>query len=190
MSRRAWAHALQLPHLDLLWRTSEAGEHLMPSGFVQELLLGRRLASDLADDPRSLRAVTDCPTPRPQPSGEALPVTRLSASSYGDLRACPYRFFALRQLGLHESDELESELGKRDFGNWLHSLLCTFHEALKEAPAQDQPARIAMINVAAEQATKKLGLSSSEFLPFAAAWVPVRDGYLAWLAAHEATGAV
>ncbi|MBG6076275.1 PD-(D/E)XK nuclease family protein [Polaromonas sp. CG_9.11] len=189
VSRRAWTYALQLPHVDLLWRRSEAGEHLMPSGFVQELLLGRRLASDLASDPRSLRTVAACPTLRPQPIGEALPVTRLSASSYGDLRACPYRFFALRQLGLNESDELESELGKRDFGNWLHSLLCTFHEALKEAPAQDQTTRIAMINVAAEQATKKLGLSSSEFLPFAAAWGPVRDGYLAWLAAHEATGA-
>ena len=189
VSRRAWAYALQLPHVDLLWRRSEAGEHLMPSGFVQELLLGRRLPSDLAADPRSLRAVAACPTPRPQPTGEALPVTRLSASSYGDLRACPYRFFALRQLGLHESDELESELGKRDFGNWLHSLLCTFHEALKEVPAHDQSARIAMINVAAEQAAKKLGLGSSEFLPFAAAWGPVRDGYLAWLAAHEATGA-
>ena len=46
-----------------------------------------------------------------------------------------------------------------------------------------------MINVAAEQAAKELGLSHSEFLPFAAAWTPVRDGYLAWLAGHEATGA-
>ena len=189
VARRAWAYALQLPHVDLLWRLSEAGEHLMPSGFVHELLLARRLPSDLATDPRSLRAVAACPTLRPLPTGEALPVRRLSASSYGDLRACPYRFFALRQLGLHESNELESELGKRDFGNWLHSLLCTFHEALKEAPAPDLPTRVAMINVAAEQATKTIGLSSSEFLPFAAAWGPVRDGYLAWLVAHEATGA-
>ncbi|MBH2020552.1 MAG: PD-(D/E)XK nuclease family protein [Burkholderiales bacterium] len=189
VARQAWNYALQLPHVDLLWRTSEAGEHLMPSGFVQELLLGRSLAADRAGDPRSLRAVPACPTPRPLPTGEALPVKRLSASSYGDLRACPYRFFALRQLGLNESDELESELGKRDFGNWLHNLLCRFHEALKEAPAHDLPARVAMINIAAEQAAKELGLNHSEFLPFAAAWTPVRDGYLAWLAGHEATGA-
>lgn len=189
VARQAWDYTLQLPHVDLLWRTSEAGEHLMPSGFVQELLLSRSLAADRAGDPRSLRAVPACPTPRPLPTGEALPVRRLSASSYGDLRACPYRFFALRQLGLHESDELESELGKRDFGNWLHNLLCRFHEALKEAPAHDLPARVAMINIAAEQAAKELGLSHSEFLPFAAAWTPVRDGYLAWLAGHEATGA-
>ena len=189
VARLAWDHALQLPHVDLLWRVSEAGEHLMPSGFVQELLLDRVTEAGLADDPRSLRAVPVCPTGRPMPTGKSLPVSRLSASSYGDLRACPYRFFALRQLGLQDSDELESELGKRDFGNWLHSLLCSFHEALNETPALDLPIRVAMINIAAEQATRELSLGSSEFLPFAAAWPPVRDGYLAWLAGHEAAGA-
>ncbi|MDB5744082.1 MAG: helicase/exodeoxyribonuclease subunit [Polaromonas sp.] len=188
-ARRVWEHALQLSRVDLLWRTSEAGERLMPSGFVQELLLSRRDPADRAPDPRPVRAVAARPTPRPLPTGEALPVGRLSASSYGDLRACPYRFFALRQLGLQASDELESELGKRDFGNWLHSLLCSFHQALKVSPAQDLPARVAMINIAAEQATRAMGLSTSEFLPFAAAWEPVREGYLAWLAGHEATGA-
>lgn len=189
LARQAWVYALRLSQVDLLWRASEGGEHLMPSGFVQELLLTRSLAIEAAADPRHLRAVLARPTLRPQPTGEALPVTRLSASSYGDLRRCPYRFFALRQLGLQESDELESELGKRDFGNWLHSLLCTFHETLKATPTQDHQARIAMINVAAEQATQALGLSDSEFLPFAAAWGPVRDGYLVWLSGHEATGA-
>ena len=189
VARSAWDHALQLPHVDLLWRVSEAGEHLPPSGFVQELLLDRQADADMANDPRSLRQVAANLTQRPLAIGKALPVSRLSASSYGDLRACPYRFFALRQLGLQDADELESELDKRDFGNWLHSLLCVFHEALKEAPAQDLPTRLAMINRAAEQATKILGLGSSEFLPFAAAWPPVRDGYLQWLAGHEATGA-
>jgi ATP-dependent helicase/nuclease subunit B len=47
-----------------------------------------------------------------------------------------------------------------------------------------------MINVAAERATQELALSESEFLPFAAIWPRVREGYLAWLAEHEATGAV
>ena len=194
-ARQAWDYALRLPHVDVLWRTSESGEHLMPSGFVQELLLegglkgGLNGASSMAPDPRSLRPVAALPTPRPLPTGEALPLTRLSASSYEDLRRCPYRFFALRQLRLQEPEELESELGKRDFGNWLHSLLHHFHEALKEAPVQDLPARIAMINIAAERATRELGLSDSEFLPFAAAWGPVREGYLTWLAGHEASGA-
>jgi len=192
IARHAWDYAMELPHVDVLWRTSEAGEHLMPSGFVQELLLQRHpwTAPDMpAPDPRRLRAVAAQPTARPLPSGQHLPVAKLSASGYGDLRACPYRFFAMRQLGLAESGELEGELDKRDFGNWLHSLLCTFHEALKEAPAHSLTARVAMINIAADKARKTLGLSDSEFMPFAAAWVPVRDGYLAWLAGHEAEGA-
>ncbi|SFC36266.1 ATP-dependent helicase/nuclease subunit B [Polaromonas sp. OV174] len=190
-ARQAWHYGLQLPRVDVLWRSSEGGEHLMPSGFVQELLLLRELdpATDLAPDQRSARAVAAQPTPRPLPSGEALPVSRLSASSYDDLRRCPYRFFALRQFKLQESDELESELGKRDFGNWLHGLLRHFHEALQATPTSERSARLRMIDAAAELSTKELGLSDSEFLPFAAAWAPVRDGYLDWLVEHEATGA-
>ena len=119
-----------------------------------------------------------------------MPVRRLSASAYEDLRRCPYRFFALRQLRLQEADELDGELGKRDFGNWLHTLLKLFHEALKLTPAHSAPARLAMINVAAEQAARELALSDSEFLPFSASWPRVREGYLIWLAEHEAAGAV
>ncbi len=187
-ARQAWGYAMRLPHVDLLWRTSESGEHLMASGFVQELMLENEIL--FAPDARSFRAVATQPTPRPLPTGDALPLPRLSASAYEDLRRCPYRFYALRQLGLQESEELESELGKRDFGNWLHSALRYFHETLKVTPAHDLGARVAMINAAAEQARQALGLSSSEFLPFAAAWPGVRDGYLTWLADHEATGAI
>lgn len=186
-TRASWHYALQFPHVDVLWRLSEGGEHLMASGFVQELQLQQ--APELAADPSLLRTLAAQPGFMPQPHGDALPLTRLSSTAYEDLRRCPYRFFALRQLKLQESDELDTELGKRDFGNWLHSLLKLFHEALNEAPAPELIARVAMINVAAEQATAELGLSKSEFLPFAAAWPRVREGYLEWLAGHEAGGA-
>jgi len=159
----------------------------MASGFVQELQLSQSRA--IAPDPRVLRALTAKPGAMPRPQGDALAVTRLSSTAYEDLRRCPYRFFALRQLKLQTSDELDTELGKRDFGNWLHTVLKLFHEALNEAPAPDLLVRVAMINAASEQATLALGLSSSEFLPFAAAWPRVRAGYLEWLAEHEASGA-
>jgi ATP-dependent helicase/nuclease subunit B len=189
--RAAWRHALTSPHLDLLWRLGEGGESLMPSGLVQELQLEQPQA--MAEDRRPLRLLTIEATPQPQPTGQALPITQLSASAYEDLRRCPYRFFALRQLKLQEADELESELGKRDFGNWLHLLLHTFHEALKNESNrpldQKNRALAAMLNIAAEEAKKALGLSAEEFLPFAASWPRVRDGYLDWLATHEASGA-
>ena len=186
-ARASWHYGLQFPRLDLLWRTSEGGEQLMPSGFVQALQL--QLAPTFAPDPRVLRALERQPGAMPHPSSQALLVSRLSSTAYEDLRRCPYRFFALRQLRLQTPDELESELGKRDFGNWLHSVLKFFHEALKQAPDQSSIARVAMINRASEQATQELGLSDSEFLPFAATWPRVRTGYLAWLEAHQASGA-
>ena len=191
-ARCAWNHALALPHLDVLWRTSAGGENLMPSGFVQTLLLDHDLP--LATDARTARAVALVPTLPPLPVGQALPITQLSASAYDDLRRCPYRFFALRQLRLQTADELDNELDKRDFGNWLHSTLSRFHDTLKNdqnsVSALDLHARSALLNSASEQATQALGLSAAEFLPFAAAWPRVRDGYLAWLVEHEATGAL
>lgn len=187
--RAAWRQALQTPHSDVLWRHSDdTGEPLLPSPLVQELLLEGLTPTPL--DPRDHRVVPSHPAPRPLPVAPDLPVRRLSAGAYEDLRRCPYRFFALRQLGLQEAEELEGEVDKRDFGLWLHELLKIFHEALKEAPAHDLPARAAMLDVAAGQATQSMGLGQDEFLPFAAAWPQVRGGYLDWLARHEATGAV
>lgn len=184
--RAAWAYALALPAVDLLWRTGdEGGEPVLPSPLVQSLLLAGVGAP--AADPRT--AVSHVPTPqaRPMPSGATLPVSRLSASAYGDLRACPYRFFALRQLGLAEVDEIETELSKRDFGNWLHAVLRQFHDALKAHPVDDALRR-ARLDEAAAAVTRTQALDDGEFLPFAAAWPRVRDGYLTWLAAHEAQG--
>ena len=61
--RSAWLYALHMPRIDLLWRASEGGERLMPSGFVQALLLTNALP--LAPDPRVPRQLTAQPTPRP-----------------------------------------------------------------------------------------------------------------------------
>ena len=186
-ARASWRYALQFSCIDVLWRQSEDGERLMASGFVQELMLQK--VSDLAPDSRALRALAAQPCGMPSPRGDRLPLLRLSSTAYEDLRRCPYRFFALRQLKLKESDELDLEVGKRDFGNWLHQVLKIFHEALMASAVPDLAGRVALINLAAEQATRELGLSQSEFLPFSAAWPRVRGGYLEWLAGHQADGA-
>ena len=181
----AWQVALQLPQIDLLWRRIDAtGEPVRASPLVQRLRLqgGAREGAD----PRIPVALAAQPTPRPQPRGDALPLTRLSATAYEDLRRCPYRFFALHQLGLRSSDELDAEVDKRDFGKWLHAVLGAFHEALKANPTPVRSAQAAMISIASDHITREMALSDAEFLPFAAAWPAVRDGYLNWLAGHEA----
>ena len=71
----------------------------------------------------------------------------------------------------------------------MHAVLGGFHEALRSDPAAD---RRALIDAVAAQVSEALGLAQApgEFLPFEASWPGLRDGYLAWLAGHEATGAV
>jgi ATP-dependent helicase/nuclease subunit B len=174
--------------VDLLWRESDdGGEPLLPSPLVQALRL--QLGQATAADPRLLREVTPAPLSCPAPVAPMLDIQRLSASAYEDLRRCPYRFFALRQLGLKEAEELEGELGKRDFGLWLHAVLKAFHDQLKASVAQDTATRLALINAAADEVTQSMRLAEDEFLPFMAAWPQVRDGYLDWQLLHEAAGA-
>jgi ATP-dependent helicase/nuclease subunit B len=192
--RQAWWQALQAPHSDVLWRTSdEAGEALQPSSLVQLLQLdAQRQKQDLpfAPDPREDRFVATNPVTAPQPVGAMLPMKQLSQGAYEDLRNCPYKFFSLRQLGLKEIDELESEIDKRDFGLWLHAVLAHFHVALAHTPNADRAARVVLLEEASQNAIRSLALPDGEFLPFSAAWPAVRDGYLKWLEAHEETGAV
>lgn len=186
--RAAWRQALLAPQVDVLWRTAdEGGEPLQASPLVQALRLGQ--GHDPADDPRASRTLAAAHQRHPMPRAPQLLPARLSASAYDQLRDCPYRFFALRQLGLKEVEELDVELDKRDFGQWLHAVLKLFHEQLQATPTADAAARRALIEQAAAEATRQSALAADEFLPFEAAWPQVRDGYLAWLAQHEAAGA-
>jgi ATP-dependent helicase/nuclease subunit B len=187
--RAAWEHALRTPQCDVLWRASDdTGERSLPSPLVQALRLAGGGVS--ADDPREPRRERGLPVLPPAAQAPTLVPQQLSASSYEDLRRCPYRFFALRMLRLKEADEIEAEVDKRDFGTWLHAVLKSFHEALNERGAAGREERSALLDGIARDAIASQRLGEGEFLPFAAGWPAVREGYLDWLAKHEGTGAV
>ncbi|MES3002003.1 MAG: PD-(D/E)XK nuclease family protein [Pseudomonadota bacterium] len=182
--RAAWRQALQVPSCDILWRVhDDSGEALLASPLVESLRL--ESAAPLADDPRDQIEVDAAPTPRPRARANELVVGQLSASAYEDLRRCPYRFFAMRQLELHEADEIDADLDKRDFGNWLHQVLGAFHESMADSWEPPGDARRELLDITAQEVTRAQRFEEGEFLPFAAAWPQVRDGYLAWLASHE-----
>ncbi len=185
-TRAAWQHALGSDHIDVLWRCSHNGEARMPGLLVQELLLDH---PGLAPDPRVQRVVVPRPCYLPRPVAPELVPAVLSASAYTDLRTCPYKFFALRELRLRESDELEVELDKRDFGLWLHAVLRHFHEALLASHAAGGGQQLGLMADAAARATQELGLSDAEFLRYSAAWPRTRAHYLSWLSQHESSGA-
>jgi ATP-dependent helicase/nuclease subunit B len=198
-TRAAWHIALQTPVCDVLWRKSETtGEPVLPSSLVQSLQLSLKLTriENESNEPRIKRALEPNPTPRPQPNGSQLPITRLSASGYSKLRTCPYQFFALQQLGLKEDDELIEALDKREFGLWLHAVLSHFHENLKKSSEIDKNmdvaavfvAYTAMLNIAKAEITTAQNIPEDAFLPWEATWPKLRDGYINWLIGHQAAG--
>ena len=186
--RAAWADALARPQADVLWRRSdEGGEPLLPSPLVQLARAELEGAVRVAADPLAARTLVPVPLMRPTPAAPALALNRISASAYQDLRHCPYRYFALRQLGLKEAEEIEGELDKRDFGLWLHAVLQRFHAQLDQ-PGADRAQRRSWLDTAALEEARAQRLAEDEFLPFQSAWPRMREGYLDWLAQHEAGG--
>lgn len=182
--RSAWQAVLALPVVDLLWRVSDdKGDPVLPSALVQQLQLAGACHEGV--DPRSAMGLAPSPVAPPGASAPQLALREVSASAYEDLRRCPYRFFALRQLGLQEAAEIDVELGKRDFGSWLHEVLHQFHEALATEGQADRVQRAALMDQAAEGAKRKLGLQDGEFLPFEAGWPQLREGYLQALGEFE-----
>jgi ATP-dependent helicase/nuclease subunit B len=184
---QAWQTALGAPELDVLWRTQERGEAVLPSPWVQALMPAGQTSA--APDPRVPRWLSPAATGRPAPSAPELLPETLSASAYQDLRDCPYRFFAQRQLRLSEAAELEAEPDQRDMGNWLHAVLRAFHEARRDQRPGTDADRQHLDRLALEVA-ENMGLNSGEggagFLPYQAVWPGLREGYLAWLADFEA----
>ena len=189
--RLAWSHALAVAAWDILWRTSdERGESLQSSALVQLLQWEHPTDLQPGADTRTRRNVALAPTPPAAAVGQRLLPQQLSASAYDDLRTCPYRFFAQRQLGLQEIDELDTLVDKRDLGVWLHAVLADFHTTLAHQPESDRDQRRLRLDAASERVTAALQLPADEFLPFAAAWPALREGYLRWLEDHESLGLV
>ncbi len=184
--RAAWLDALQRPVVDLFWRLGDAGgEPLLPSPLLQLARLNAAEQS-FAADPRARRPLQPAPGLTPAPSAPALALHVVSASAYQDLRHCPYRYFALRLLGLREAEEIEGELDKRDFGLWLHAVLQRFH--LQDSSGDPPELRARQLDLAAQEELDNSGLAQEEFLPYQAAWPRMRDAYLQWLLGHEASG--
>ena len=105
----------------------------------------------------------------PLPSAPSLLPSTLSASGYNTLVACPYQFFATRMLKLGSADELTDLPQKRDYGNWLHSLLLQYHEivAQQQTPVHE---RAALLERLSEEVFENILTHQPAALPYLARW--------------------
>ncbi|HEU4459037.1 MAG TPA: PD-(D/E)XK nuclease family protein [Methylibium sp.] len=186
--RRAFAQLLRVPRASFFVRHGEGSERVLPAAPLLELAWAAERAGQplvAADDTRELRSTAAAPIGRPAPRAPALVPADVSATAYEAMRACPYRYFALRMLGLAQAEELDDAVDAREHGSWLHALLKDFHERRDPAqPGQDE----AHLAAAAREAIAALVRDDEDFLPFELAFAAFAPRYLAWLREQEAAG--
>ena len=202
----AWCVALRSAVVDLLWRQSDGEQAVQPAPWLSRLMQGAQ--ESVADEAQITsawfakraweagvdeRETTACEANATAPAqgrlDQDLPAT-VSASAYQALRDCPYRFYALHALKLSDAAELAEAPGSREFGNWVHATLHRFHVqrlANGEAASSAAQDRLALDGHADASLSPWLR-DDPDFLPYVAVWPSLRDGYLAWLSTHEATG--
>lgn len=187
------------------WRRRDADRPLGPSPWWERWQLLRTPADaaawrDAPADPRLSLPLVSHPTPRPQPR---LPLAgpelrsplwpqQISASSYEQLRACPYRFFAHTLLGLREHAELEDGIEARDFGTWLHEVLKRFHDDPDSQEWDGQQGRDGLSRIAQQVQAEWAwdgGDAAADFVPYAAALQRLTAAYVAWWLEHRQAGA-
>jgi ATP-dependent helicase/nuclease subunit B len=175
----------------LSWQAFRGNEANPVSSWVErlQLTLDRAGAAHLPAhgveiEPRSLLPQ---PVSPPAPAAAHLLPRKLSASGYNSLVACPYQFFATRMLGLNGLDELSDMPEKRDYGDWLHKILTSYHEALRDRkiPLQDREGLLLEIS---EKVFQEEVARSAAALGYYARWQKIIPAYLSWANERETRG--
>lgn len=173
----------------LCWQTHKNGEPNPVSPWLARLQLCLEKAGmePIRERRHALPVQTLRATPAsmPAPSASALLPATLSASGYNGFVACPYQFFALRMLRVSVMEELSDMPEKRDYGGWLHEILQTYHETVRD---QKTPlAQCADLLAAISDAVFGTVISRHPAaLGYAARWRKVMPAYLAWAGEREA----
>lgn len=170
---------LPSPYFERLdtFHTLAYGRSLMDSSLADAVSLATHAA-----EPESIR----CAAPSPSVPCSVLPTT-LSASGYSSLMNCPYQFFARHILRLNEMDEVQHELEKKDFGDYVHRILHRYHASYPEAVGEAADAENALREVG--QAVFREAVESN-FISraWALRWEALVPGYVKWQCAREREG--
>ncbi len=179
------------PEVVLSWQSFRNGEPNSVSSWIERLQLTLERSGAALLSCRTIEIEARRLEPRlpqmPAPAAPALLPRKLSASGYNSLVACPYQFFATRMLGLSGLDELSDMPEKRDYGDWLHEILRTYHETLRDRRigAAD---REALLRAISEDVFGKALAQSAAALGYYARWQKVIPSYLEWANERESQG--
>lgn len=179
------------PEVVLSWQAHRDGEPNPVSTWIQRL----QLTLERAGQPTvpahqvDITPVTLKPAllSMPSPSAPQLLPRRLSASGYNSLVACPYQFFATRMLGLDGLDELSDMPEKRDYGDWLHAILKTYHEAVRDRKVSPER-RENLLREISDKVFQHTLDQSAAALGYYARWQKVIPAYLEWANERESNG--
>nr|WP_315481328.1 PD-(D/E)XK nuclease family protein [uncultured Undibacterium sp.] len=125
---------------------------------------------------------------QPRPDAAALMPSTLSASGLSSLIACPYQFFAGRMLRLSAIDELSDMPEKRDYGDWLHAILKTYHDRLLADQLGLNDDRIGLLHVISDTWFARVLKQSPAALGYSIRWRKVIPAYVAWANERESDG--
>ena len=179
---------LACPQVVLSWQSQRDGEPNPVSVWIQRLQLqiGRNKAAPIALHQVGLAIQTmqvSLP-PQPRPTAAMLAPTRLSASGYNSLVACPYQFFATRMLRLSAMETLSELPRKRDYGDWVHEILLQYHQALQVQPIPLQQ-RASLLQSISDQVFNLALEKNPAAVGFQLRWKKTIPAYLDWAEKHE-----
>jgi ATP-dependent helicase/nuclease subunit B len=90
-------------------------------------------------------------------------------------------------LGLTALDELSDMPEKRDYGDWLHRILTTYHETVRDQRIALHE-RAALMKEISEDVFHAETIRSAAALGFHARWQKIMPAYLAWANERESQG--
>jgi len=188
--------------LMMTWQCTVDGEANLLSPFLQRLDTLHRLAWDHGLDDAALatrapRAQVPTPQPAALPALTAQPApsvpvallpSRISASGYNALVACPYQFYARHLLGLNELDEVQEEIEKSDYGQRVHGVLARFHKKYPRVADLGSEEAVRALSRFSEDAFREVIVANYLDRAWLARWQALIPDYLDWQRAREAEG--
>jgi ATP-dependent helicase/nuclease subunit B len=137
-------------HILITVQTENNGEKTTQSPWLEAIetfyylaykrtLINSDLEHLVAQDSSQITRVSEIPLPAQstQPNPILIPELKpenISISQYQSLINCPYQYFALSCLKLSQTNELEEDLGKADFGSLVHLSIHAFFSNLDYLP--------------------------------------------------------